>query len=183
MIFGQYFPNPALLGTDPLAQAMVSPFQAFLVEAFGTALLVLVVFVVSHPRSSVPGPIAAPGIGLTVAVLICVFAPLTQAEWNPARDLGPRLVALLAGYGSIAIPAPQTGFWVYLAGPLLGGLVGGGIAEYAVALRRACTASQSQKGLVGGPIGTNNGAVRSVPTVCKRAIERTCSSRGASRER
>jgi glycerol uptake facilitator-like aquaporin len=63
------------------------------------------------------------------AVLISIFAPITQAGWNPARDFGPRLVALLAGFGPIAIPGPQGGFWVYLLGPLLGGPLGGYLYE------------------------------------------------------
>ena len=41
-------------------------------------------------------------IGFSVAVLISLFAPLTQAGFNPARDFGPRLVAAAAGWGSVA---------------------------------------------------------------------------------
>ena len=37
-------------------------------------------------------------IGLTVTSIIALIAPLTQAGLNPARDLGPRLVAWLAGW-------------------------------------------------------------------------------------
>ena len=63
-------------------------------------------------------------IGGTVAAIIAVLGPLTQAGINPARDLGPRLVAYLSGWGQIAIPGPQQGFfWVYIAGPLIGGVL------------------------------------------------------------
>ena len=48
-------------------------------------------------------------IGFTVAALISLFAPLTQAGWNPARDLGPRTVAFFAGWGEIAIPSVPGG--------------------------------------------------------------------------
>ena len=134
MIFGQYFPNAAMFGTGPDAQALVSPLLAVAVEALGTALLVLVVFALTDPENAAaPEPTVVPVlVGATVAVLIAVFAPLTQAGWNPARDLGPRLVALLAGYGEVAIPGPQAGFWVYLVGPLLGGPLGGMAYEWGV---------------------------------------------------
>ena len=71
-------------------------------------------------------------IGFTVAALISLFAPITQGGWNPARDLGPRIVAFLAGWDSIAIPGPRDGFWVYIAGPLVGGLVGGGLYDWLI---------------------------------------------------
>jgi glycerol uptake facilitator protein len=131
MVFGEYFPNPAVFGTGPEAATLVSPLGAMLVEALGTAILVLVIFALSDPdNAAAPEPTLVPFfVGFTVAVLIALFAPITQAGWNPARDFGPRLVALLAGYGSIAIPGPQSGFWVYIVGPLLGGPLGGLVYE------------------------------------------------------
>jgi glycerol uptake facilitator protein len=127
MVFGEYFPNPAMFGTDAAARALVSPVHAALVEGFGTAVLVLVIFALTACRNS-----AAPAahltpffIGFTVAVLISLFAPLTQAGWNPARDFGPRVVAYFLGWGPVAIPGPGGGFWVYILGPLIGGPIGG----------------------------------------------------------
>jgi MIP family channel proteins len=132
MIFGEYFPNAAIFGTGDDARALVSPLQATAVEGLGTLLLVLVIFALTDPENyAAPEPTLVPVVvGATVAVLIAVFAPLTQAGWNPARDFGPRLVALLAGYGAIAIPGPQGGFWVYIVGPLIGGPLGGLIYEW-----------------------------------------------------
>jgi MIP family channel proteins len=148
MIFGQYFPNPAVFGTGAEAQALVGPLQALLVEALGTGILVLVIFALSDPdNSAAPDPTLAPFfIGFTVAVLISLFAPLTQAGWNPARDFGPRLVALLAGYGGVAIPGPRGGFWIYLAGPLLGGVVGGFVYERVMAPLRPRRVAASVEG-------------------------------------
>lgn len=57
-----------------------------------------------------------PLIGLTIGAWIAVFAPFSQAGWNPARDFGPRLVAWAAGFGSVVIPGPQGGFWIYIVG-------------------------------------------------------------------
>ena len=127
MIFGEYFPNPAVFGTGADAAALISPLGAMGIEALGTAILVLVIFALSDPdNAAAPDPTLVPFfVGFTVAVLISLFAPLTQAGWNPARDFGPRIAALAAGYGSIAIPGPNGGFWIYIVGPLLGGLLGG----------------------------------------------------------
>jgi len=133
MVFGEYFPNPAIFGTDEAAAALVSPLAAFAVEALGTAILVLLIFALTDPRNSVsPGVLTPLFIGFTVAVLISLFAPLTQAGWNPARDFGPRIVAFVAGWGSIAIPGPHSGFWVYILGPLVGGPLGGAVYDYLV---------------------------------------------------
>src|SRR6185369_14353069 len=57
MIFGEYFPNPAVFGTGPEAAALVSPLGALLVEALGTAILVLVIFALTDPDNlGAPGP-------------------------------------------------------------------------------------------------------------------------------
>lgn len=131
MAFGEYFPNPAVFGTDDRAFELVSPLMAVSVEAFGTGVLVFVIFaLVDRWNPDRPGASLAPFfIGFTVAALISLFAPITQAGWNPARDFGPRIVAFLAGWDSIAIPGPRNGFWVYIVGPLIGGAVGGAIYE------------------------------------------------------
>jgi glycerol uptake facilitator len=134
MVFGEYFPNPAVFGTDEAAFELVSPFAAAGVEALGTGVLVFLIFALVDRRNSArPGASLAPFfIGFTVAVLISLFAPITQGAWNPARDFGPRIVSYLAGWDSIAIPGPRNGFWVYIIGPLTGGLIGAAIYEHVV---------------------------------------------------
>jgi glycerol uptake facilitator-like aquaporin len=142
MIFGEYFPNPAVFGTGPDAAALISPLGALAVEALGTAILVLVIFALTDPKNAAaPPPALVPFfVGFTVAVLISLFAPLTQAGWNPARDFGPRIAALVAGYGSIAIPGPRGGFWIYIVGPMIGAVVGGLLYERVVCPLLAVTA-------------------------------------------
>jgi len=135
MVFGEYFPNPAVF-PDVVDADLVSPLRAAGVEAFGTAVLVFVIFALTDGRRlPVAGSMTPLLIGFTVAVLISLFAPVTQAGWNPARDFGPRLVAFAAGWGEVAIPGPHNGFWVYILGPLVGGLAGG--AAYEATLARA----------------------------------------------
>jgi glycerol uptake facilitator protein len=52
---------------------------------------------------------------------------------NPARDFGPRLFAYLMGWKGQAFPSPGNYWWVPIAGPLIGGVVGGG--AYQVLIR------------------------------------------------
>jgi len=128
MAFGEYFPNPAMY---PGNDTMYGVVGAFFVEAFGTAVLMF--FILSLTSPALPKSFrdnAAPFfIGFTVASLISLFAPITQAGWNPARDFGPRIVAYFAGWGSVAIPGPHNGFWTYIIGPMVGAPVGGLIRD------------------------------------------------------
>jgi glycerol uptake facilitator protein len=142
MCYGEYYPNPGPLSVgggryDPAAHermnALTPTWAAFAAEVLGTAILALVVFAVTDPRNVMAptGGLAPVFIGLTVAVLISIIAPLTQACFNPARDFGPRVVAFLAGWGTIALPGPRGGgtFLVYLVAPLVGAIAGGGFYQ------------------------------------------------------
>jgi len=155
MCYGEYYPSP---GSDATARLFIEgnatrlaelapTWSAFGIEVLGTALLALVVFATTDERN-LPRPISqlAPVfIGLTVAILISVIAPLTQACFNPARDFGPRLFAFLAGWGKVAIPGPNgSGFFtVYILAPVLGALVGGGL--YARLLHPALPADAKEQ--------------------------------------
>lgn len=139
MCYGEYFPNPGGFAAEkgPLdltafaeAQAKYPIGRAIFAEVLGTAVLGLVVFGLTDPRNpAVPERLAPVFIGLTVTVLISVIAPLTQSCFNPARDLGPRLFAAMAGWGEIAWPtgAGSRFLWVYLAAPVAGAVLGGGL--------------------------------------------------------
>lgn len=145
MMFGEYFPNPGVAGTGEAAQALVSPLAAAAVEAVGTGILVLMIFaLVDRRNSSLPVKYLAPIlIGLTVALVISMLAPLTMGGWNPARDFGPRLVAFFAGWGEVAIPGPAGGFWAYIVGPLIGGPIGAAVYEFL--LRPALPGEEAQQ--------------------------------------
>ena len=130
MMFGEYFPNPALFGTDEAAYRAVTHGRAFVAEMIGTAMLAFVVGSLTSTRNMArpPAGMTAVMIGVTVAAIISLVAPLTQAGLNPARDLGPRIVAWFLGWGEIAIPGPRNGWLtVYVLAPCLGALIGGGI--------------------------------------------------------
>ena len=122
-MFGEFYPNPSLAGAG---DAVVSMPLAMCVEGFATFLLVLFIFALTDDCNvGRPSDNSVPVlIGLAVASLICLTAPLTQTGMNPARDFGPRVVAGLAGWGKAAFPDGQGGFfWVYILAPVLGGMV------------------------------------------------------------
>ena len=117
-MFGEYYQGTgAAVVSMPLAMAA---------ETFGTFLLVLMIFILTdgcntgRPDNSL-SPVF---IGLTIASIIYLIAPITQAGLNPARDFGPRLVAWAAGWGQAAFPDNKGGFFlVYLLSPVAGGLL------------------------------------------------------------
>lgn len=101
--------------------------SAFFAEALGTAILSFVIFSVTSPKNDdIPPKMAPLLIGGTVASLITVIAPLTQAGFNPARDFGPRLVTFLAGWGG---EVAFKGWWVYILAPIVGAVFGGSLSK------------------------------------------------------
>ncbi len=132
MVFGEYFPNPGFFPDAAAGRPAVGHVQAMAAEGLGTAVLAFCIFALTDRRNRARprGALLPAAIGLTVAGLIAVLAPLTQAGFNPARDFGPRLFAWLAGWGTVAIPGPRGGFFtVYILAPILGGLAGAGLYE------------------------------------------------------
>eukprot|EP00979_Chaetoceros_neogracilis_P006414 scaffold1307_cov260-Chaetoceros_neogracile.AAC.2 len=101
---------------------------AFFAEAHGTAILAFVIFALTNADNETTSKhpfLVPPLIGATVAALISVIAPLTQAGFNPARDFGPRIIALLAGWGNVAMQ----GWWLYVAAPFVGAPIGAWVAD------------------------------------------------------
>jgi len=110
LIFSQYG-SSADLGVTKLASG-VSPSAGILLETAGTFLLAMSGFLASLRIHRKPGE--ATLIGSTLFVIILALGPLTNASLNPVRSLGP---ALASGY--------LTNLYVYLIGPLAGGLIAG----------------------------------------------------------
>jgi len=136
LAFGEYFPNPGLskrYGGSTYLVEDVTVAKALFVEGWGTFLLAFVIFGLTNRYNKVGLGAGVPFmIGMTVAINLALYAPITQAGWNPARDFGPRLVAYFAGWGEVAIPGPRNGFWIYIVGPLIGGPLGAALAELLV---------------------------------------------------
>jgi MIP family channel proteins len=89
--------------------AGTSPWQAFGAETAGTFILVMAIAWVSSDRPSSPA-LATFTIGAALAAAILSSGPISGAGINPARAIGPMIVA-----------GRFTDWWVYATAPVLGG--------------------------------------------------------------
>ncbi|HET9075170.1 MAG TPA: aquaporin [Solirubrobacteraceae bacterium] len=90
--------------------------QAMLMEVVLTLGLVSVILGTASSAQNV-GTIGALGVGGYIALAGLWAAPVSGTSMNPARSFGPALVS-----------GDWTSFWVYAAGPFLGGLLAVGCA-------------------------------------------------------
>ena len=106
----------------------ITVFHAFGDEIVLTAFLIFGIFAITEQYNEMaPGAnFGALMIGFLVALIGASMGYLEAWAINPARDLGPRLFCFFTGWGSSAFPSPQSYWWVPIAGPLLGGALGGG---------------------------------------------------------
>jgi len=114
--------------------AGITPVHAFVDEIVLTGILVLGIFAITEDFNTL-APTANTGaliIGLLVATIGASAGYLEAWPINPARDFGPRLFCYFSGWGAQALPAPQNYWWVPIAGPLLGGVAGGGIYQWMI---------------------------------------------------
>jgi glycerol uptake facilitator protein len=114
-------------------QPFVNQLAAFGDQVLGTALLVGLIFAVVDTLNQPPQANMTPFIiGLIVVVIGTSFGLDAGYAINPARDFGPRLLAFLAGWGSLAIPGPGGYMWVPIIGPLVGGVVGALVYDFSI---------------------------------------------------
>ncbi len=111
VIFGGGARSQANLAATYPAQG-VGDLRAFIVEILITFILVFVVISVATDERA-PAAIAAIAVGFALAVGVFIAGPVTGGAVNPARALGPMLVA-----------GDFTSVWLYILGPIIGGVLG-----------------------------------------------------------
>jgi MIP family channel proteins len=90
----------------------VGDLQAFVVEILITFILVFVVMAVATDQRA-PAAIAPIAVGFALAVGVFIAGPVTGGSVNPARSLGPMIVA-----------GDLSSVWLYVLGPIIGGVLG-----------------------------------------------------------
>lgn len=111
-----WFGTTAGLGATSLAPG-IDPITGFTIETAATAFLAFVIASVATDARA-QRPAAGLAIGLAVGLGSLFAGPLTGGSMNPARSLGPALLA-----GQLA------GSWLYVAGPLVGAIGAMGLYE------------------------------------------------------
>ena len=120
-LYGQQARDSAGLGASYPA-AGVSAGRVFGAETIATFVLVLVIIAVATD-DRVPRGVAAVAIGAALATTIVIVGPVSGAGVNPARAIGPMILA-----------ARFTDWWAYLTAPLIGGALA--VALYEQFLRK-----------------------------------------------
>jgi aquaporin NIP len=109
VLFAVWPSQPADLGATLPSVGVGS---ALVYEAVLTAFLMFVIMAVATDTRAV-GPAAAIAIGGTIGLDALFGGPVTGASMNPARSLGPALVA-----------GEWHDLWIYIVGPIAGAALG-----------------------------------------------------------
>ena len=97
-------------GNYPIAKPG-GDWRSLVMETVLTAILVSIILNTATGGRSI-GHNAAIAVGSTVALLGLFASPISGASMNPARTLGPDIVG-----------NDYTGWWVYIAGPVIGAAI------------------------------------------------------------
>jgi len=98
-------------------------------QIIGTAFLVGFIFAITDEfNAPVKANLAPLVVGFIVVAIGLSFGANAGYAINPARDFGPRMWALFAGWKSVAFPGNYGNidgyFWIPIIGPLIGAAVG-----------------------------------------------------------
>jgi len=109
------------------------PFAGLLDQTIGTALLLMLIFAITDERNQPPGAnMGALMVGLVVVAIGMAFGGMHGYAINPARDFGPRLFTVVAGFKNNGLTDGAKVFWVPIVGPILGGTLGSAAYDHGI---------------------------------------------------
>jgi glycerol uptake facilitator protein len=142
LVFWDYL--PAFHRVDPQLQRTAGifttfpafpdlPQAGFLDQLIGTGLLVLLIFAIIDEFNIPPGANLAPAlIGLVVVAIGMSFGGMHGYPINPARDFGPRLFTVVAGFRNNGLTDGARVWWIPIVAPLLGGIAGAALYDFGI---------------------------------------------------
>jgi glycerol uptake facilitator protein len=111
----------------------LEPSAGLLDQVIGTALLMLLILAITDDENQLPGANLTPVmVGVVVVGIGMSFGGMHGYAINPARDFGPRLFTVLAGFRNNGLTDGSLVFWVPIIGPLIGALIGAGVYDFAI---------------------------------------------------
>ncbi|ORX85366.1 aquaporin [Basidiobolus meristosporus CBS 931.73] len=114
--------------------------NAFYTELLSTAILVMGIFASQEFQVADLAEFAPIFLGVLLMTIGICTGYLTSYSLNPARDLGPRIFTSIAGWGRGVWTEHDYYFWVPLAGPIVGALLGGILYELFICTKTPNTA-------------------------------------------
>ena len=112
------------------------PLAGFIDQVLGTALLLFLVLALTDENNlQAPSWLTPMLVGLIVVAIGMSFGSLHGYAINPARDFGPRLFTVVAGFKNNGLSDGSTVWLIPFFAPILGGIVG--TAAYDFTIRRA----------------------------------------------
>nr|XP_023667421.1 aquaporin-7-like [Paramormyrops kingsleyae] len=113
----------------------ISIHVGFLDQVLGTAMLLLCLMALSDQQNSAPAPGTEPLlVGLLVLLIGISMGSNSGYAINPSRDLAPRVFTAMTAWGQQVFRAGNGWWWVPVAAPLVGGLLGGVVYKLFVEL-------------------------------------------------
>ena len=106
-------------------QGYLSIAGGFVDQVIGTMLLMAGVMAVTDQKNVAPPAwLTGPLVGVLVVGIGMAFGFNAGYAINPARDFGPRLFTFVAGWGPGVFTAGNGWWWVPIAAPIVGAVVG-----------------------------------------------------------
>ena len=145
LVFLNY--RPAFLKQDPMLDHTAGifctfpafpdvPLAGFIDQVLGTALLLFLVMALTDENNlQAPSWMSPLLVGLIVVAIGISFGGMHGYAINPARDFGPRLFTVVAGFRNNGLTDGNAVWMIPFFAPFLGGIVG--TAAYDFTIRKA----------------------------------------------
>ncbi|XP_045073728.1 aquaporin-9 [Coregonus clupeaformis] len=116
----------------------ISVIGGFVDQVIGTAALILCILAIIDGKNiGAPKGMEPLCIGLIIMAIGVSMGLNCGYPINPARDLGPRLFTAVAGWGMEVFSAGGCWWWIPVAGPMVGGVVGAAVYFLFIELHHA----------------------------------------------